>query len=435
MLAAHRDQENLVHSRQVPTKDVASKNIAPRTPGARYPKTPLKIPLNDENGAQATGAKGLLPTGKNTMGKKQPTATPAGTRRAPLGNKTTNAKARAVAPGVTVKGMVQEFEKSQVKQPSHQKPKPKALNTAPVKFEVMSDVTGLSDDVEYAPPKPQDLPYESDVFPDGVLTFEGLKPENILKGYYERYHDPVDDDGIRVKDKKFEEQLQKALKEGDERILKDIENTDWSVSDVPETKVLARLQKPQDALAPKPDRARAIANRTALKQYPPTLSSRRAVSALSMNSTVRERKPRAPLEAAMQPKRKLPFLLSGRKAIKPAQPTKTPQESAIAEVASRNTLGYSKGRSASSAVKTNRGPLARSASGASVSSDRSDVTITPANFLKFQESKVNKSEESPRPQFLGIFDVHEDSDDDSHLTTTENFVDEFEDFELKLDDE
>ncbi|CAI4210446.1 unnamed protein product [Parascedosporium putredinis] len=338
MLAAHRDQENLVHSRQVPTKDVASKNIAPRTPGARYPKTPLKIPLNDENGAQATGAKGLLPTGKNTMGKKQPTATPAGTRRAPLGNKTTNAKARAVAPGVTVKG----------------------TQYRPVKFEVMSDVTGLSDDVEYAPPKPQDLPYESDVFPDGVLTFEGLKPENILKGYYERYHDPVDDDGIRVKDKKFEEQLQKALKEGDERILKDIENTDWSVSDVPETKVLARLQKPQDALAPKPDRARAIANRTALKQYPPTLSSRRA---------------------------------------------------------------------------TNRGPLARSASGASVSSDRSDVTITPANFLKFQESKVNKSEESPRPQFLGIFDVHEDSDDDSHLTTTENFVDEFEDFELKLDDE
>lgn len=49
MLAAHRDQENLVHSHQVPTKQ------APKTPGARYPKTPLK--QNDENAPTALAGK------------------------------------------------------------------------------------------------------------------------------------------------------------------------------------------------------------------------------------------------------------------------------------------------------------------------------------------------------------------------------------------
>lgn len=43
MLAAHRDQENLVRSRQVPTK------AQPKTPGARYPQTPSKFGQNDEN--------------------------------------------------------------------------------------------------------------------------------------------------------------------------------------------------------------------------------------------------------------------------------------------------------------------------------------------------------------------------------------------------
>ena len=33
----------------------------PKTPGARYPKTPLKVPLNDENAAHVVGgAKGNL---------------------------------------------------------------------------------------------------------------------------------------------------------------------------------------------------------------------------------------------------------------------------------------------------------------------------------------------------------------------------------------
>lgn len=43
MLAALRDQENVVHSRQVPSKQ------QPKTPGARYPKTPGKFGQDNEN--------------------------------------------------------------------------------------------------------------------------------------------------------------------------------------------------------------------------------------------------------------------------------------------------------------------------------------------------------------------------------------------------
>ena len=78
MLAAHRDQENLVHSHQVPTKNASSKHLGPKTPGARYPNTPLKVPLNDENGTHMAGGKAVLGTSKNIMGKKQAMATPVG---------------------------------------------------------------------------------------------------------------------------------------------------------------------------------------------------------------------------------------------------------------------------------------------------------------------------------------------------------------------
>ena len=41
------------------------RQLQPKTPGARYPKTPIKVPLNDENAAHVVGgAKGNL-TGRS----------------------------------------------------------------------------------------------------------------------------------------------------------------------------------------------------------------------------------------------------------------------------------------------------------------------------------------------------------------------------------
>lgn len=79
MLAAHKDQENLAFSRQAG----GSKALNQKPMGARYHKTPLKVPLNDEN-APGAGKSVLAAKNGNTMlrtvvkGKGAP-ATPLGT--------------------------------------------------------------------------------------------------------------------------------------------------------------------------------------------------------------------------------------------------------------------------------------------------------------------------------------------------------------------
>lgn len=56
MLAAH-DQENLVHARQTAAAgkplNQGNRQLHPKTPGPRAPKTPFKVPLNDENNPSA----------------------------------------------------------------------------------------------------------------------------------------------------------------------------------------------------------------------------------------------------------------------------------------------------------------------------------------------------------------------------------------------
>ena len=77
MLAA-RDQENLVHGHQAAAASKPlNRQLPPKTPGKQVPKTPFKIPLNDENAQGPLGGKGTLKTkgdGKNAfvtpMGRK-----------------------------------------------------------------------------------------------------------------------------------------------------------------------------------------------------------------------------------------------------------------------------------------------------------------------------------------------------------------------------
>lgn len=64
---AARDQENLVHGHQAAAAakplNQGVKQLAPKTPGNKTAKLPLRLPLNDENGTTAFGG------GKKTVGK------------------------------------------------------------------------------------------------------------------------------------------------------------------------------------------------------------------------------------------------------------------------------------------------------------------------------------------------------------------------------
>lgn len=66
MLAARKDQENLVFSHQAGAaakqqqQSQSFRTLQPKTPGTRYPKTPLKVPLNDENATHGFAGKSVL---------------------------------------------------------------------------------------------------------------------------------------------------------------------------------------------------------------------------------------------------------------------------------------------------------------------------------------------------------------------------------------
>ncbi|KAE9577585.1 hypothetical protein CGMCC3_g6510 [Colletotrichum fructicola] len=405
--------ENAVNAAQAARLAPGKSQMAPKTPGARYPKTPLKIPLNDENAVNA--GKSVLAPKSNANGpiqgtaKKQNLVTPSETRaRAPLGNKTTNAKAKSTQ-NTGVKDIVKDFEKTQTKPTTTKKLKQRSPGAAPLKLEVRNDQAGPADepDVEYAPPPAKDLPYQSDII-EGDLTFEGLKPENLLKGYYNHFYNPMGEDGVRLQDRQQQQKLKKALKETDDRILRDIQEMDWSVADVPETAAFGRRKAP--APAPNP----AVAKKTVGGKYPPTIASRRAASALSMatGSTIKQRKPVEPTTTARRP---LSSIIPRTRPARAALASKSSNaESAVGEAASRSTIGYNKGRSASSFVSGR----ARPAAGARPAS--MDVTtLVPRKTVVRREASPKKpdghaedAEELGRLQFLSIFDPAGDDEND-----------------------
>lgn len=81
-MLALRDQENLVHNHQTVAAskpmNQGLRRLQPKTPVARAPKTPFKIPLNDENDPLAFGKKTVKGAGKQKESIKDAFMTPLG---------------------------------------------------------------------------------------------------------------------------------------------------------------------------------------------------------------------------------------------------------------------------------------------------------------------------------------------------------------------
>ncbi|KAH6686679.1 hypothetical protein F5X68DRAFT_11586 [Plectosphaerella plurivora] len=415
-MLALRD-ENIVNAAEAARQVHGKSHLAPKTPGARFPKTPAKIPLNDEN---AVGGKtALKPKGSvNQALRQRNLVTPSETQsRAPLGNKTTNAKAKSTN--------ILGDKTQQAKPTTIKKQRQKAASHDPLRVTVLNELDASEDqEVEFAPPRAKDLPYESDVFPDGTLTYEGLKQENLLKGYYNHFYNPIGQDGKRLLDRQHEESVAKALKQNDEDILRDIEGMDWSIT---ATGTIVQKKKAPSANPTALQTKRVPLSST---KYPATINSRRAASALSMATgpTIRQKKIPEPVPR----RRPVSALLTGRVAAKIPEPSKTAAaDSAVAEAASRSTIGYTKGRSASSLL-----------AGKAQGTVTSHGTIRPSHARHFSEATVRRDQPQPAPQdagerqlpsrlqLLSIFDPEEEGLD---LGATPDFDDESDDdFELKL---
>ncbi|RYP61330.1 hypothetical protein DL769_007743 [Monosporascus sp. CRB-8-3] len=470
-MLAVRDQENLVHARQngASLKQQQGRQLQPKTPGARYPKTPIKVPLNDENATHVVGgAKSNLAgrtrgnenalTSKASKGlDKSNFVTPMGPRsRAVLGDKTTNAKAKALQP-VNVKSAPRDIEKSHANAPTPAVPKSKQPQAESHKLEVHAEEADhpSEDEVEYCPPRPKDLPYESDVFPDGVLTFEGLKRENLFRGYYDYYINPIDEHGVSLSDRQLEEKNRRAMEECDRRVKEDIENFEWSIEDELEEAgfvMKKRAATPVSILA-KSDEPKQPPARKA----PPTILARNVAAALAMDDTTRslQRRMTKPTGSNLPKKKVTSLTMAGLRSAKlpttrlPVISRKTSPEIKNIEATSRTTIGYRKGRTTASALaqNTTTGPgTARPKSAIprsdTTTSNDSDKTITPARYAQTQATAAAAEDQEwkQRVAFLSIFNPEEEEDEDDDYDLLAGGLpksmceEEDEEFELKLAD-
>jgi hypothetical protein len=315
--------------------------------------------------------------------------------------KTTNAKAK----GFQTPGPVQqaELEKTQKPQTSNRKPK-RVIHADTVKLEVHGDESPLVDrDVEYCPPRPKDLPYESDIFPDGCLDYSLLKHDNPMREAFKQ-HRQANKSGFIKFERETENAYQKSIKAGEDHILAMMEE-EWTIGDVPETFRHLRKKQVSSQDQPKPrvvDQVKRSINMPT--KGPATINSRNAASILSATS-----KSTIALPKASKPAPKLSFLSRPKSIAAPSVPSNASIMRTQAAIAtSRSTIGHTKGRSVSGIlhtqqqppVKTQRQALARSISNMS---EASDSTITPARFAQKETGREWNS-----PAFMKAFDRPDD---------------------------
>ncbi|KAF2789268.1 hypothetical protein K505DRAFT_313453 [Melanomma pulvis-pyrius CBS 109.77] len=453
-LLAANDQENLAHNLHAgaagKSLNAGLKGFNAKTPGNKAPKTPFKIPLNDENAVFKAGKSAMKTNGKGnenlfmTMkkgGKLDDNAfvTPAGPRtRAPLGMKTTNAKARAFQTPAPLSGSA----KTQKISPRLRRPKVK-IHQPEAQNEEEDDVP----EVEYMPPKEIPLADETENLP-ADWKFPMFEGTNMTRGVYSAYVNPVEDDGRTRKEREFEEGLARDRKKRDEEFDKIFAET--MAQDEAEARRRLGIESPKKA-APKgglPPKKRVPG--------PSTLKSKSAAAALSPAP-----KPTYNPPIAITKSRVPASLLPGRR---PAKPLMNPSTSrhAAANAASKSTIGYAQGRSSvtsprkplSNVMKpapfstTSRQPTAISSihnPNASVTSTSSKRTFSrsSSNATLVAPSQENDSYQTAEDieremQFLLLQDDPDDEEVDAWMNNFntqlggDGLDDEFADFQLQL---
>ncbi|RAK76044.1 uncharacterized protein BO72DRAFT_478413 [Aspergillus fijiensis CBS 313.89] len=352
-MLALRDQENLVHNHQTVAAskpmNQGLRRLQPKTPVARAPKTPFKIPLNDENDPLAFGKKTVKGAGKQKESIKDAFMTPLADprQRAPLGMKTTNAKARGLQtpapPGGTAKpekslkrGSTQRVKKfspfiEQAQPETHTK-------------HVQDDVP----DIEYMPPKPKDLPdYPEEITYD--TTFPQFQGRNLARGLESVYgaDNEIGPDGLTRRERKFQKDSAACDKLIDDMILKQVESISFE-----EPSETEQLEEPavEETVNRRVGtrRTRATAGLTKSTSNVSTVRARDAATALS--GTYRS-VPRTRSAALAKPRTRIATSLF---------PTKTPRapdspssmHHTAAEANSKTTLGYTRGREVSSKMSS-----------------------------------------------------------------------------------
>lgn len=334
MFATRNQNENAIYEQQTAAAakplNQSVKGLAPKTPSNKQaPKTPFRGGKNDENAQQPlfgkTGGKETAKPNRNAF------VTPANpTTRAPLGNKTTNAKALQ-APSLKVPA-------EDGKTPASAKPTSPRLRRSKIKvhesLDTAHDVLNKDPeerDIEYMPPR--GVPLNDDpveVLPHD-MNLDVLKGSNLTRGWWSEHAPTKEDNGEDSELSDFEEKIKKAEAE-------------------------KRKREPQPKKsATRPAIARTVTSGPLTKKpAPTTLRAQNAASALGSRPVTKPSVSRfGASNTALKAKQPGPGFSASVTAKKHTPAPGNPRFTA-AKVASNNTIGYSKGRTVSA---SNRRPL------------------------------------------------------------------------------
>ena len=344
MLAA-RDQENLAYTHQnAAAAKPLNQGLAPKTPGNNTFNQNLKGRLTGKTGGKGDeNATFGRKTGKQV---KNDFVTPLAPRdRAPLGAKTTNAKAKSFqtpapltvkpTPGqkTTLRG---NTSARRPKLKIHQQSEPVPESETILKETPAEDSDSSVPSIEHCPPKIEELP---DISSDDEgfrsdESFSMFKPENILRGWDTWYDGPVGEDGLTTKARE-----RKKQDERDEAFIDELDRK--------RTRETLRMYEEQD-------REKEHKNRVPKEQpvtetrNAGTIKSRDAARALSGPSFA------APTAAARAKASDPKSTTTGVATARSKKPAPLPAARGNASTAaSRSTIGYAKGRKVSSSLHGN----------------------------------------------------------------------------------
>ena len=168
-ILAKQDQENAVYGRQQVAASKPLNQIPPKTPGTKAGK----VAFNDDNNLRQTQGKTISRRAGNenlfvgaTKGAKEFATPAAGKNRAPLGVKTTNAKAKPFStPALLLQ--VKDTEKAKTGSATRRN-KLKIAQSEPAKINVLESKEDDVPEIEYMPPRARDLPDVPEELENGI---------------------------------------------------------------------------------------------------------------------------------------------------------------------------------------------------------------------------------------------------------------------------
>jgi hypothetical protein len=262
--------------------------------------------------------------------------------RAPLGMKTTNAKARAFQTPAPLQQTAKP-EKTLKKASTGRKSVKSKIRIAPsipVEADILSkDPDSDVPDTEYCPPPAIELPDPpEDITYDEDLLY--LRGKNICAGYSEVYGIARDEYGLSLTERKDEEAYARVLQRIEDKSREEMAKP-WSMKDEEDEVVDAMI-----AAGPRP----ALSQSSKIN----TIRAKGAASALASQPQTRlPSAARKETHSSIQKKKSTSSVFGRKKTpLQPTNPSGMRHNAAVA--ASKTTMGYSKGRQVSSILPEKR---------------------------------------------------------------------------------